>query len=295
MKIDILTPTRQRVNRVFNFLNSIKKTVSDVKNVAIYFYIDDDDEISINNIKNIKDNFKDLEIHFKIGPRIILSNCWNELWKISKNEIIMLSNDDIIFATKNWDETIIEEFEKCSDKILLIFGKDGISNENISTFPFISRKSTNILGYFCPPYFSWGYNDLWFDVVYYVLQRRKYLSNISINHQSFRKFPSKIDETYIENLKFKDEATAIWYTKRDNRIIDVLKLTEYLDDKLLKIKIKLKIFLYRSLYFSKKRIENKFTKISFILKNSKFYILYLKLKKRAVGRIKKILFRGHFH
>ncbi|MHA1380663.1 MAG: hypothetical protein ACTSRG_20030 [Candidatus Helarchaeota archaeon] len=40
MKIDILTPTRQRVNRVFNFLNSIKKIVSDVKNVAIYFYIE---------------------------------------------------------------------------------------------------------------------------------------------------------------------------------------------------------------------------------------------------------------
>ena len=244
MKIDLLVPTRNRVKRLYNFLNSIKNTAYDKQNIAIYFYVDNDDEGTINNIENIKRDFNDLQIIFKIGPRIVLSNCWNALWNISQNEIIMHSGDDILFISKNWDQKVIEEFNKINDKLILVYGPDGIQNEKLGTHSFISRKATKILGYFVPPYFPWGHNDTWLNIIYSILQRRKYFPEIIIEHQHFIKYPQFMDEVYLYKEKQYALSGIKWAETRPKRLADAKKLLQFIDiSPISKLKIKSIIYL----------------------------------------------------
>jgi len=296
MKIDIITPTRNRVKKLYVFLNSIRDTISDPNNAVLYFYVTPDDEPTIKNIEKIKNDFKELNIIFKIGPRMVLSNHWNALWKISKNEIVMLSNDDIKFITKNWDIKVINEFEKVKDKILLVFAFDGNSNERCASHPFISRKSTNILGYFVPPHFEWGFTDVWLDVIYSAIERRKYLPDMKILHLHFSKFKENIDNTYIEIInKYQKKAIEKWYQTKRERIEDAKKLTPNIEDRFLRIKISIKLFIFNFLYlfdlkfktiFKRLFNQKKFVKRHYFIKNLKIKLDY---------KIKQIFFTDRYH
>jgi hypothetical protein len=167
MKIDILLPTRGRATRLKNeFLPSIKNTATDINNVVIYFYVDEDDYSTIFEIESIKNEFNTLNLNFYVGPRMVLSEYWNHLWRISDSEIILQSGDDVRFETNGWDKIIIDTFESHEDQIIFAYGNDGINARTFGTHGFVSRKSTEILGYFVPPWFPADYSDTWLNALY---------------------------------------------------------------------------------------------------------------------------------
>lgn len=228
--IDLLIPTRNRPDRIKKLLTSIQDTIKSQNNISIYFYCDDDDSYAaLNYIKNCYLDF-DFNIKYIIGPRIVLSQCWNELWKISNGSIIMHCADDIYFISKYWDEKVIDHFNNDfnGDQILLLYGPDGIQNERLATHSFTSRKASNILGYFVPPYFACDYNDTWLNEIYDKINRRIYDPSICLEHEHFTKYPGKYDETYAHLRNKFSESSIIWDAKTAERQSHANKLMEYI-------------------------------------------------------------------
>lgn len=218
--IDLLIPTRGRPKRVERLLKSIVDTIGNKDNISVYFYCDDDDSIEAKNYIKNSNNIFDLNIKYLIGDRIVLSKCWDELWKISYSSIIMHCADDIIFTSKDWDIKVIDHFKNDfnGDELFLLYGPDGIQNEKLATHSFTSRKASKILGYFVPPYFACDYNDTWLNEIYQAIGRRVYDPSISIEHEHFSKYSNNFDQTYA-NIRSKfNESTLIWEQKKSERL-----------------------------------------------------------------------------
>lgn len=231
MKIDLLIPTRARAKRLYTLLDSIRNTVKSTENIVIYFYIDDDDVQTLDAQEQMKKDFSELNIVFNVGPRIVLSCAWNELWRISDSEIIMHAGDDIVFKSQDWDAIVINEFEKVDDRVLMVFGRDGINDEKLATHSFTSREVTKLKGWFVPPYFKALYNDTWLDFIYKKINRAKFVPEIFTDHLHFSKYPELTDSTYTERRQInKDESELLWIEKTPEKFEHAELLQQYIDD-----------------------------------------------------------------
>lgn len=250
MNIDILLPTRARTNRVEELLDSIEKTADDLSKIFVYFYVDDDDTKTIDHISEVLKKYS-INISFIIGERIVLSEAWNKLWKESNSEILMLCADDVRFESSGWDTLVREQFEKSKDKILFVFGNDGITPKNhygegFGTHGFVSRKSTEILNYFVPPYFACNFNDTWINTLYGkrgwnrsyqqkgpergVDRKVELYDEMIIKHYHCSVYGEYADSTEGEMRGKMSESTGLFFSKEltDKRIEDIEKLKKHL-------------------------------------------------------------------
>jgi len=249
-KISILCPTRRRPDSISNLVFSILKTAKDVNFIEIIFYVDWDDKESIKFLNSAVPVIKDMAekitlfegqvalrdpavfIDKVLGPRIILSQCWNECYKVAKGDILMHCGDDIRFRTNSWDEIVRREFDKVPDKIVQVFGDDGIQHEHLATHSFIHRKWAEAIGYFVPPYFSSDYNDTWLDFVARQLKRQVYKSELITEHMHWLVGKGEKDETALENLSrhVADNVEKLYASLFSERINNVKKLQQVIDD-----------------------------------------------------------------
>lgn len=218
--ISLLCPTRGRPRNVIRMIESVLGLAS--HEVEIVLYVDSDDQQTINMLSNI--HF--LEVTPFIGPRITLSQMWNECAKIARYDILGLSDDDVVYRTMNWDELIIKAFKKCEDKILLVHGRDGIHDQNLGTHPFIHRRWVDTVGYFVPPYFSGDYADTWLNHVADNLGRRKYIPELYTEHMHPAIGKAPMDTTYQERLNRQEDCASIYNSKVHERLADADKLRE---------------------------------------------------------------------
>ena len=85
IKISALCPTRGRPEQMEKLTVSLFETASDKNSIELIFYIDDDDFSSKNKAIELS---QDYNILFIIGKRIVLSQMWNECFKVSSGEIL---------------------------------------------------------------------------------------------------------------------------------------------------------------------------------------------------------------
>lgn len=244
--ISILLPTRrpQNLDRLFD---SVYRTVSDFKNVEICFLSIKRDEETRSKIFELGFFQKDIPIKDIISEPIPFNKLWNEAYKISSKSIVMLGGDDMEFITQNWDLRFIEEFDKFSDKIALIWGKDRIQNGRLPVHPCVSREWIEALGYFTPEKFAYWYADNWLDelskeVSFKLgnkhgdekLQRRIFLEDVFIEHHHYSCGAAPHDEVYKENeAKLNEAEHAKWHSPENHReiMIDVEKLLKVINGK----------------------------------------------------------------
>ena len=100
-KISLIIPTRIRPQMMEDVWSSALNTAYDPSNIEVCYYIDNDDELSINKVKEMSG---DSRVKYVIGERICLSKTWNEAQKISTGTIFWHGNDDCIFRSKNWQQ-----------------------------------------------------------------------------------------------------------------------------------------------------------------------------------------------
>jgi hypothetical protein len=226
--ISIIVPTRQRYSSITELWDSIMKTVQQKDNVELCLYLDNDDQETIDKIKNYSVNKK---IKYVVGERIILSQMWNEAYKLADGDIIMHCGDDIRFRTLNWDNEIRKEFLKFSDKIVLVYCDDGIGCGSLATHSFLHRKWIEVSGFFLPPYFSSDYNDTWLDDVARRINRIVYLDKIYTEHLHYCVGKVTKDQNTLERLErlSKDNCPAIYEEKIEERIAHAEKLQIYID------------------------------------------------------------------
>lgn len=155
MKFSLFLNTRNRPHLLRNFLNSVYQTTNDKNSIEVIVRYDDDDELTHSVSKN---NFG-LDIRFIRGPRpdnLIAS--YNKMVKVANGENLFVCNDDISILTKNWDQIAlnkIDEYKKeqeISDDIYYCKTHCNSADRDVTagycSFPIISKKATEVLGFF---------------------------------------------------------------------------------------------------------------------------------------------------
>lgn len=214
--ISILCPTRNRPDSLRRLISSAEQNADGT--VEFVLYCDDDapppEDIRTSNVIIVT------------GPRITLSQMWNECQKAATYEIYMHCGDDIVFRSEHWDTYIKETFDKYPDHIVMVHGDAGDYGAAFGTHNFLHKRWVDIIGYFTPPYFVSDYADTWLNEVANALGRRVYDPRVITEHMHplFGKGP--LDQTHLERLERHqaDDPGAIYVSTADKRQQDIAKL-----------------------------------------------------------------------
>lgn len=229
MKIAILVPSRERMNRRLTMIMSILTSVKDINNVNIYIGVDDDDPTLpiITKVSNAIPSVKIVNIH-NDGKFIGLGKMWNECVAASNEEIISMIGDDMVFLTQNWDEMLIEEFKKApSDGIYGVHCNDGYHGEKLAVNFFCLRKYAEIMeGKFMREEFKINWIDQWLHQVFSSVNRLKYRGDIMIEHRHWVLGKDKKDKV-ADRMAIADTnkiSDKLWYDLVQERINDVKRV-----------------------------------------------------------------------
>ena len=198
--ISILTPTRNRVSRLNDFIMSVYQHTRKKGRVEMLMYVDDDDpsrqQYKEYN-KHCQTEFAEmLNIHFVFGEAKSVSESWNDLYHKSIGDIIIMGNDDLLYRTSLWDMRIEKESERFEDEIYCMWMDDMINEDRHCAFPIVSRKWCETLGYFSPGVFRFGYNDAWIYEIGKGIDRCHWISSVVAEHMHFTQGKSQTDDTY---------------------------------------------------------------------------------------------------
>lgn len=190
--IDLYVPTRGRPRNIRRLLNSIRNTAQRPERLTVYFYVDNDDPATILAARELKSE----SVRFLCAPQKPLVGMYNTLRECSSSDILWSGGDDIVFRTPGWDVIIDEEFAAVPDGILLVYGDDCLGHEKLATHPFVSRRATDILGYFYPECDGISLTDIWLHPVYMLLGRLHYRPDLVTDHLHWLRHLAEYDDTY---------------------------------------------------------------------------------------------------
>ena len=236
MKIAILVPSRERMNRRLTMLMSILTSVKDINNVNVYFGVDEDDPTR-DRIKKIAAAIpcvKIVDIKNE-GKFIGLGKMWNICSDASTEEIISMIGDDMVFATPGWDEMLIEEFKNSpADKIYGVHCNDGYHGEKLAVNFFCLRKYADLMnGKFMREEFKINWIDQWLHQVFSSVGRLKYRGDIMIEHRHWVLGKDKKDNV-ADRMAVADVnkiSDKLWYDLVEERIKDVKTISNYMEVK----------------------------------------------------------------
>lgn len=153
ISISLLLPTRLRPDLLRKFLDSVAATARNPDRIEVVLYTDEDDP-SAAGISSPQLNLTRLR-----GPRMPMSQLNSACAECSSGQLLMLTNDDVIVETPDWDQAIEDLRAQHQDDIFLAWPRDGVMNARLATFPILSRRTCSLL---CEPYGS-GYRRLFID------------------------------------------------------------------------------------------------------------------------------------
>jgi hypothetical protein len=236
MKIAILVPSRERMNRRLTLLTSVITSVSDINNVNIYFGVDKDDPTRdlIFKVSKAIPCVRIVDIDNN-GQFIGLGKMWNICVDNCNEEIISMIGDDMVFKTPNWDLEVIKEFsEDCpEDKIKAIHCNDDCHGAKLAVNLFCHRKYAEVMGQFMREEFKINWVDQWLHQVFNAFGRLKYRGDIMIEHRHWVLGKDTRDRT-ADRMAVADVnkiSDKLWHDLVDERIKDVEKLSTYLNQK----------------------------------------------------------------
>lgn len=201
-------PTRGRPLWAKRFIDSVINTTSQLENVELVIYVDDDDTDSHSLTSH------EMSVKTIIGPRVTMGAYNSTCYDQSSGEIIVLVNDDMIIQTRGWDEKLRELDALHIDGIYLAYGNDLFKKGSLCTFPILSKRTCELL---IQPYHH-TYRGAFID--YHLMdifkrleksgfKRIFYLDDVVFEHLHYRTGKAKIDETYKARGRFDDDMLFI--------------------------------------------------------------------------------------
>ena len=191
----------------------------------LVYYIDSDDHASQREAERQQETGAAIQII--VGPRIVLSDCWNRCAEIARADILMHCGDDIAFRTPGWDAAVRDAFAGVPDRILFLHGYDNEEKPRgrFGTHGFLHRRWVDAVGYFVPPYFSCDWNDTWLNDVANALGRRLFIP-IYTEHLHPYHGKGKLDQTHRERMARgqRDRVAQLYRQLAPKRQEDVEKL-----------------------------------------------------------------------
>ena len=234
MKIALLVPSRERIDKKAELINSILNTVDDTNNIFLYFGIDEDDP-TLDIVSKMSSFYPFVKI-VKIANNGEFQNLgvlWNLCAKESNEEIISMIGDDMVFLTKGWDSKIIEEFTypKCpSDNFKMVYCHDGKHGEKMAVNCFIHRVYMDINGYFMREEFPVDKIDIWLQQIYNAFGRLTYKGDIHIEHKHWNFGKSLVDNVTRRMRANNAERVSVrlWKELLPERIKEAERISKHL-------------------------------------------------------------------
>jgi len=215
MKIALMCPTRNRMNKLMTLISSLICTIKNRDNVILVLGVDEDDPVR-SHYPFLEQNVPFIKfITFKNnGTFLGLSTMWNKMAEDVEADIYAMIGDDMAFTTPGWDDEIIKEFiePNCpKDKIRMLHCNDGMrgpGNAHANVPPlcvnfFIHKNYIQATGYFVEPYMENTHHDTWPQIIFDKISRTKYRHDIVIKHLHYSETNSKMDNvsTNLEKLR----------------------------------------------------------------------------------------------
>ncbi len=240
--LSMLTPTRGRPEHVRRYIDSIKETADNAKRIELLFYVDEDDPCRNEYIEMAREfaygghdpNF--LDVSFLFGEPKSVSKSWNDIAALSQGDVLCMGNDDIIYREKGWDTRIDHEVKfythNFPDKIFCMWFDCGIKGGEWPTFPMVSRKWYEVLGYFSPGHFNFFYNDTWIGDIGWKIGRMNYIAEPKYMEHQHHSVGGVSDET-TKHARRNDAAARdrlIWEETTEIRQRDADHLLSYIKD-----------------------------------------------------------------
>ena len=112
--ICIAIPSRGRPQFLRQLVTSALSTASELKNVAVRYYLNDDDpELStyVDTLKKLKQEFGE-GVQWTIGPDQNTVLSWEQICESFDADYYMLAGDEVTFETQGWDKKFDETKQK---------------------------------------------------------------------------------------------------------------------------------------------------------------------------------------
>ena len=231
--ITFICPTRKRPGNVKRLIDSAVSNFSGNGELEFLFYVDIDDLETSRFISSIYNSYgKNVSIKHVLRERIIMSEMSNILARSAKDGILFFCGDDIVVETLNWDISVREQFEKYRDRILLVYGDDGIMHESLATHFFLHTNWIKTLGYMVPPIFPGDWVDNYVTSVSDDLGRKVYLENLRLTHMHPTAGKAKMDQVYADKYMrdIKANPQKLFNESKPIRNSDVEKLRRFINE-----------------------------------------------------------------
>jgi hypothetical protein len=214
MKFSILVPTRQRPEIFARMIQSAKYNESVDCEVLIFF---DEDDASKDSYDLTLADDAIMEDVNSVGF------AWNRLAEDAQGEFLMMANDDIVFE-QDWDMKLLPLLEARlpADGFSVFWCEDG-TRRSACTFPFVSRKWYEALGYLAPTCFNFLWHDTWVGDVAQRANRGFHIPEVLIEHRHFSlkdetgQLKAKYDDTYRRNR----EGAGRSFATKDRRMFAI--------------------------------------------------------------------------
>lgn len=208
--ISLLVPSRGRPEQLAAMWVTALETAHRPDDLELVARVDDDDPARDAYVEPFLGMVTLAAIYS--GPRMLLSECWNECHRHAHGDLFMHAADDIRFRTPGWDTAVHAAFDRWPDRIAFVHGRDGIHDQALGTHGFLSAEWVAAVGYFVPPLFSSDYNDTWLNEVADTIGRRVYLPEVYTEHLHPLVGKGAIDATHEERMAraAADDVAAIW-------------------------------------------------------------------------------------
>lgn len=166
-EVSLILATRGRPHLLTEFFESLRATTAQKDKTAIWLYVDDDDQATLQAIE--KKVFPDpgLPVHWHIGPQPGgLGQTHQALWKASgrTSQVYVTTVDDARLATPGWDDVVRAKFSEYPDGVLLAFPHDPNTADQ-ATYPIFGWGWIEAIGHVYPGYFPYWFDDKWVDQI----------------------------------------------------------------------------------------------------------------------------------
>lgn len=207
--IDIIIPTRARVDKLWRVMTSIRDTSTNPEKVCVVVCIDEDDEATKAEVPKFKKWVCDedtIQLVFLEAKQSRLAEIYNRARCCSGGDILMYAADDLEFMTNGWDQVVRNFFFNSGDRIWLLWCHDPAREEPFPDHGFVSRWSVNALRYLFPVFGpkpgiedakGIAFTDIWLDHLYGILGRKVYMKDVEIAHRHWHGENVELDDSYV--------------------------------------------------------------------------------------------------
>lgn len=222
MKIAILTPSRERPDKLYRLFESVNTTIT--KDTQIDFIVGVDlDDPRLDEYRNMYSlmlqwAWPNVRVKMIIDQRKKVSRIWNDLVKETDADWIMNGNDDMIFNSRGWDVIFKHYVDELKHPYHLFWFDDGINQDKNCAFPIVSKEWIKELGYFMSERFLYFFCETWIWDIAKRCGVAHYIDKVKLLHIHFAIDETLYDRTYHEN---RDDNQS----KRDRVTFD---LTDYI-------------------------------------------------------------------